>query len=76
MHMGRARALNARETGSQAQAMMGAGAAVDDVLEKLRRWLDRMLSPLERIAGQLSGATSFSISVSTNVSVTVKFSTS
>jgi Tfp pilus assembly PilM family ATPase len=68
--------INQLSARTQAQAMMGAGAPVDDVLEKLRRWLDRLLSALERIIEMLSGATSFSISVSTNVSVTVDFSKS
>jgi Tfp pilus assembly PilM family ATPase len=68
--------INQLSARTQAQAMMGAGAPVDDVLEKLRRWLDRLLSALERIIEKLPGATSFSISVSTNVSVTVDFSKS
>ncbi len=65
--------INQLSARTQAQALMGAGAPVDDVLEKLRRWLDRLLSALKRIIGKLSGATSFSISVGSNVSVTVDF---
>jgi hypothetical protein len=65
--------INQLTARTQAQAMMGAGAPVDDVLEKLRQWLDRLLSALRRITGKLAGATSFSVSVSTAVSVTVDF---
>ena len=41
---------------------MGAGAPADDVLDRLRTWLDRLVSVLTRIVANLSGATSFSIS--------------
>jgi hypothetical protein len=58
---------------AQAQAIMGAGAPVDDILEKLRKWLDRLVSALTRIVENLSDAISFSISVGSNVSVTVDF---
>jgi hypothetical protein len=58
---------------ARGQAMMGAGAPVDDVLGRLRTWLDRLVSVLTRIVGNLSGAVSFSISVGSNVSVTVDF---
>ncbi|HTX27637.1 MAG TPA: hypothetical protein VME19_11520 [Streptosporangiaceae bacterium] len=65
--------INQLTARTQAQAMMGAGAPVDEVLEKLRQWLDRMLGVLKRIVENLAGATSFSVSVSTAVSVTVDF---
>jgi hypothetical protein len=68
--------INQLSARTQAQAIMGAQAPADDVLEKLRRWLDRLLGALRRIVEKLSGATSFSISVSTNISVTVDFSKS
>ncbi len=35
---------------------MGAGAPADDVLERLRTWLDRLVSALTRIVANLSGA--------------------
>jgi hypothetical protein len=67
--------INQLSARTQAQAMVGAaGAPVDDVLEKLRQWLERLLSALKRIVGKLDGATSFSLSVGTTVSVTVDFS--
>src|ERR1019366_6780014 len=58
---------------AQAQAITGAGAPVDDILEKLRKWLDRLVSALTRIVENLSDAISFSISVGSNVSVTADF---
>jgi hypothetical protein len=65
--------INQLSARTQAQAMMGAGTPVDDVLEKIRQWLDRLLSALKRIVEKLDGAASFSVSVSTSVSVTVDF---
>jgi NADH:ubiquinone oxidoreductase subunit D len=66
--------INQLSARTQAQAMVGAvGAPVDDVLEKLRQWLDRLLSALKRIVEKLDGAASFSVSVGTTVSVTVDF---
>ena len=56
-----------------AQAMVGAGAPVDDLLDRLEQWLDRLLGALAQIVEKLSGATSFPISVGTNISVTVAF---
>jgi hypothetical protein len=53
--------------------MMGAGAPGDEVLEKLREWLDRLVSALPQIVEKLAGATAFSISVGANVAVTVDF---
>ena len=58
---------------AQAQALMGAGAPADDILEKLRKWLDLLVSALTRIVGNLSDPISFSISVGANVSVAVDF---
>jgi hypothetical protein len=57
----------------RAQAMMGAGALADDLLDKLEHWLDRLLGAVTRIVENLAGATSFSISVGSGVSVTVVF---
>jgi hypothetical protein len=65
--------INQLTARTNAQAMMGAGAPADDLLERRRQWLDRLLGALTRIVGQLAGATSFSISVGSNVSVTVDF---
>jgi hypothetical protein len=65
--------INQLTARTQAQAMMGAVAPVDDVLEKLRQWLERLLGALKRITQELAGASSFSVSVSTAVSVTVDF---
>jgi hypothetical protein len=44
------------------QALMGAEAPADEVLERLRTWLERLVSALTRIVANLSGARSFSIS--------------
>ncbi len=52
---------------------MGAATPVDDILEKLREWLDRLLSALTRIAAKLAGATAFSVTAGSAVSVTVDF---
>jgi hypothetical protein len=57
----------------RAQAMMGAGASEDEILERLREWLDRLVSALPRIVEKLAGATAFSISSGANVAVTVDF---
>jgi len=66
--------INQLSARTRAQAMVGgAGAPVDDLLERLEQWLDRLLGALARIVENLAGATSFSISVGTNVSVTVVF---
>ena len=65
--------INQLSARTRAQAMVGAGAPVDDLLDRLERWLDRLLGALARIVEKLDGATSFSISVGTNVSVTVVF---
>jgi hypothetical protein len=62
--------INQLSARTRAQAMVGAGAPVDDRLEQ---WLGRLLGALARIVEKLDGATSFSISVGTNVSVTVVF---
>jgi hypothetical protein len=56
-----------------AQAMMGAGAPVDDILDKLGKWLERLVGALTQIVEKLAGAMSFSVSVGPNVSVTVDF---
>ena len=68
--VGRISFLSAR---ASAQAMVGQGAPAGDSLGRLGRWLDRLIGILTRIVGQLNGAASFSISVGTNVSVTVNF---
>jgi hypothetical protein len=56
-----------------AQAMIGAGAPMDDILAKLREWLGRLVTEFTRIVEKLAQATSFSISVGTALSVTVNF---
>jgi hypothetical protein len=65
--------INLLTARTNAQAMMGAGVLVDDYLERLRQWLDRLLGALTRIVGKLNGATEFSISVGANISVAVDF---
>jgi hypothetical protein len=65
--------INQLSARTRAQAMVGAGAPVDDLLDRLEQWLDRILRALPRIVDRLAGATSFSISVGTNVSLTVVF---
>ena len=67
------RRINQLLAQAQAQAMVGAGAPVDDVLAKLREWVDRLVTELTRIVGGLAQATSFSVSVGAALSVTVNF---
>jgi hypothetical protein len=67
------RRINQLSAQAQAQAMMGAGAPMDDILAKLREWFDRLVTELTRIVEKLAHATSFSISVGTALSVTVNF---
>ena len=55
------------------QALIGADAPADDILERLRTWLDRLVSALTQIVASLSGARSFSISAGAHVAVTVDF---
>lgn len=57
----------------QAQAMIGGGAPIDAVLDKLRDWLDRLVAALNQIVAKLADATSFSVTVGTGVSVSVTF---
>ncbi len=47
--------INQLSARTQAQAVMGAATPVDDILEKLREWLDRLLSALTRIVAKLAG---------------------
>ncbi len=65
--------INQLSARTQAQAIMGAATPVDDILEKLREWLDRLLSALTQIVAKLAGATAFSVTVGSAVSVTVDF---
>lgn len=65
--------INQLTAQARAQAMVGGGAPIDGTFEKLRMWLDRLVSALARIITKLPGATSFSISVGANVSVAVDF---
>jgi len=65
--------INQLSAQARGQAMMGAGVPVDDILDRLRVWLDRLVIALPRIVGKLAGARSFSVSVGTNVSVAVDF---
>jgi hypothetical protein len=58
---------------TQAQAVMGAATPIDKTLEKLRDWLDRLVTAMRRTLAKLAGATAFSVSVGTSVSVTVDF---
>jgi hypothetical protein len=61
------------QTQTRAQAMTGAVAPVDAMLDRLRTWLDRLVAALTTIVAKLAGATSFSISVGSMVSVAVQF---
>jgi len=65
--------INQLSAQGRVQAMMGSGASFDDILEQLRKWLDRLVRALTRIVDKLDGATSFSISAGAAVSVTVTF---
>ena len=58
---------------ARAQAMVGGGASTDDTFERLGTWLDRLVDVLTRIIAEVPEATSFSMSVGANVSVTVDF---
>lgn len=49
--------INEVSTKARAQAMMGAGGPEDEILEKLREWLDRLVGALPRIVENLVGAT-------------------
>ncbi len=42
---------------------MGAAAPFDDILEKPREWLNRVLSALTRIVAKAGFATAFSVTV-------------
>jgi hypothetical protein len=68
--VGRISFLSAR---ANAQAMVGPGAPTGDILGQLGKWLDRLIGVMTRIVAELDGAASFSISVGTNVSVTLEF---
>ena len=59
------RRINQLSAQAQAQAMMGAGAPMDDIQAKLREWVGRLVTELTRIVGELAQATSFSISAGT-----------
>jgi len=65
--------INELSTKARAQALMGGGAG-DEIQEKLREWLDRLVSAPPPIVGSLAGATGFSVSVAADVAVTVDFS--
>jgi hypothetical protein len=57
----------------QAQAMLGAGLPVDAIVAKLSQWLDRLVDAMTGIVAKLANATSFSVSVGSNISVSVTF---
>ena len=65
--------INQLSASNQAQAIMGAATLIDDILEKLRVWLDRLVRAMRRIVAKLAGATTFSVSVGTAVSISVEF---
>jgi site-specific recombinase len=65
--------INQISARAHAQAMTGAAVPIDDILERLRNWLDRLVSALTRIVAELADAASFSISVGTALTVTVNF---
>ena len=56
-----------------AQAMVGAGAPVDDIVARLREWVGRLVTEFTRIIEEVAQATSFSVSVGSGLSVTVQF---
>jgi hypothetical protein len=58
---------------ARAQGLVGGGPPADDTLDRLSTWLDRLVGSLTRVVAELAGATSFSITVGGNVSVTVGF---
>jgi hypothetical protein len=66
--------INQLSAQARAQGLVGGGAPLEDVLDKLRAWLDRLVSALTRIVEKLTGAMSFSIGVGANLTVTVDFS--
>jgi hypothetical protein len=68
--------INELSAKARAQAMVGGGAAGDEIAENLRKWLDRLVGALPGIVRELAGAAAFSISVGANVAVTVEFSSS
>ncbi len=65
--------INQLAARTQAQAIMGAATPIDDILEKLRIWVDRLVRAMRQIVAKLAGATAFSVSVGTAVSFTVDF---
>jgi|HubBroStandDraft_1064217.scaffolds.fasta_scaffold840694_1 hypothetical protein len=65
--------INHFSSRTQAQAIMGAATPVDDLFEKLRVWIDRLVTVMRRIVAKLAGATAFSVSAGTSVSITVDF---
>jgi hypothetical protein len=56
-----------------AVAMINEGLPSADVVEKLKKWIERLVEKLTQIVEQLTAGTSFSITVGTGVSVTVNF---
>lgn len=58
------------------QMATGRSLRSDDILKKLKEWLDQLIGKLTEIVKDLADGTSFSISVGTSVSVTVNFSSS
>jgi hypothetical protein len=65
--------INRISSQAHAQAMMGVGGPIDDLLGRLAAWLDRLVSALTQIVEKLAKAVSFSVSVGTTVSVSVEF---
>lgn len=48
-------------------------AMLDGIIEKLEKWIDQLVAKLTEIVKVLAGASSFSISIGTCLSVTVNF---
>lgn len=65
--------INQLSAQANAQAIVGAGTPMDDLVDRVRKWLDRLVVAMTQIVEKLAGATSFSITVGSNVSVTVDF---
>jgi hypothetical protein len=58
---------------ARAQTLVGGGALGEDLLSAFRTWLDHLVTALTEIVENLPNASSFSISVGGNVSVSVNF---
>jgi hypothetical protein len=65
--------INLFSAEAKARAIMGAGGPVDAILGRLKNWLDRLVTAMTQIVANFAKATSFSVSMGTELSVTVSF---